>query len=327
MAPLIPMHSDERWSILSLSTLPDFVNDILRRDFELTIEEGPLDPPALKERCTGRQVILLSVDAPLSAPHIAALPGSVRAVATYSVGLDHLDVEAIRARGLALFNTPDVLTNSVAEVAMFHVLAVLRRAGESLQLIRSGSWSGWTPRQLLGLEAYGKHLGIFGMGRIGRAVAQRARAFGMCVHYCNRHRLPEELEAGATFHAEVDGLLGAVDVLLIAAPADIETRGFLNRQRIAQLRRGASVVNIARGDLVDDDALIEALERGDVSAAGLDVFRNEPDLDARYLSLPNVFMTPHIGSSTIEARRRMAEILLEGINLWRRGGVPVNRVV
>lgn len=321
------MPEQSRWAILSLSRLPDFINDIFRRSYALTTVEAALSPRDLNERSAAHQVVLASVDAPLSAHHIEALDEAVRAIAVYSVGLDHIDMAAVRARGLALFNTPDVLTSSVAEVAMLHVLATLRRVGEAVELIRGRTWSGWRPYQLLGFEACGKHLGILGMGRIGRAIAQRAQAFGMKIHYCNRRRLVPELERQATFHAHIEALLGSVDVLLIAAPAGPETRGFLNRERIAQLRRGASVVNIARGDLIDDDALIEALESGHLSGAGLDVFRGEPMLDPRYFELPNVFMTPHIGSSTIEARQRMAEILISGIDLWRRGGTPDNRVI
>ena len=313
-------------SILSVTALPDFVSDIFRADFGYVAATDVRDSQQLRERTHGHNVVLTSVDAPLRATHIAALAPSVRAIATYSVGLDHIDLDAARARSLAVFNTPDVLTDSVAEVAMLHLLAVLRRATESIALIRGGSWRGWSPGQLLGGEASGKSLGIFGMGRIGRAVAQRARAFGMIVHYCNRTRLQAELEAEAIYHPTFDSLLAVSDLLLLAAPSGPETRGLLNAEHIRRMKRGACVVNIARGDLIDDDALIEALRTGHLGGAGLDVINHEPHFDTRYLGLPNAFLTPHIGSSTIEARRRMAQILSQGLSNWRRGVAANNRV-
>jgi lactate dehydrogenase-like 2-hydroxyacid dehydrogenase len=313
-------------SILSVTALPDFVSDIFRTDFGYVVGTDVRDPQKLRARTHGHDVVLTSVDAPLRATHIAALAPSVRAIATYSMGLDHIDLDAARARSLAVFNTPDVLTDSVAEVAMFHLLAVLRRATESISLVRSGSWPGWSPGQLLGGEACGKSLGIFGLGRIGRAVAQRARAFGMIVHYCNRNRLPMQLEANAIYHQTFASLLGASDLLLLAAPSGPATKGLLDAEHIQRMKRGACVVNIARGDLIDDDALIDALRTGHLGGAGLDVFNHEPRFDTRYLELPNVFLTPHIGSSTIEARRRMAQLLSEGLSNWRRGVAANNRV-
>jgi lactate dehydrogenase-like 2-hydroxyacid dehydrogenase len=314
-----------RWSMVSLCPLPGFVKDTLRSAFELTEVQAPT-PETLAECALGHDVLLTSVTAPLRAGYVDALPTSIRAVASYSVGLDHLDVPRLRDRGIALFNTPDVLTESVADVALLHVLATLRRATESIELIRSRQWAGWTPLQLNGHEASGKQLGIFGMGRIGRAIARRARAFGMVVHYCNRRRLPAAEEEEAKFHADAGHFLSSIDVLILAAPSSDSTRHFINSARIACLRPGSIIVNIARGDLVDDEALVAALKSGHVSAAGLDVFNGEPAIDPRYFELDNVFMTPHIGSSTVEARRRMAEILVSGIEQWRRGQNPRNRV-
>ena len=312
-----------RWSMVALCQMPEFVKDILRSSFELTEVDAATTPETLHE---GHDVLLTSVTAPLRAEQVHALPRSIRAVATYSVGLDHLDVPGLRQRGIAIFNTPDVLTESVADNAMLHVLATLRRATESIKLVRSGQWSGWTPLQLLGREAWRKQLGIFGMGRIGRGIARRARAFGMVVHYCNRNRLAATEEEEALFHTDVGDFLSSIDVLVLAAPSSDSTRYFLNSARIQCLRPGCIIVNIARGDLVDDDALIAALNSGHVSAAGLDVFDGEPAIDPRYLEMDNVFMTPHIGSSTVEARRRMAEILVSGIEQWRCGEKPHNQV-
>lgn len=314
-------------SILSITALPNFVDEVFQATFRYAVAADVRSPEELSRRTVGHQIILTSVDAPLRAPHIEALAPSVRAIATYSVGLDHIDLEAAHARSLAVFNTPDVLTDSVAELAMLHLLAVLRRASESISLVRSGSWPGWSPGQLLGQEACGKNLGILGMGRIGRAVANRARAFGMFVHYHNRSRLPAQLEGDALYHSTFDGLLRTSDVLLLAAPSGSTTKGMVDAERIQRMKRGAVILNVARGDLIDDDALIDALRLGHLGGAGLDVFNHEPRFDARYLELPNVFLTPHIGSSTIEARRRMAQILTEGVANWRRGIEAHNRVV
>ena len=220
---------------------------------------------------------------------ILALPPSLKAIATYSVGYEHVDVAAAKSRGIPVFNTPEVLTDAVAEIGMLLLLGAARRATESIDLIRGRAWTGWTATQLIGVELLGKQLGIFGMGRIGRGIAQRARAFGMTIHYCNRHRLPPDLEAGAIHHASFAAMAGAIDMLMIAANSSAETRDFLNRERLSQLKPGAIVANVARGELIDDDALIEALQSGQVRAAGLDVFDGEPNIDPRYYDLPNLF--------------------------------------
>jgi glyoxylate reductase len=307
--------------------LPDTVRDDLASEFDVTgaAPTFPSDAEVL-EALPGKQVLFAAVHTKMSAAFIAALPQSIKAVATYSVGHDHVDLEAARARGLAVFYTPDVLTPSVAENAMFLMLGAARRGNESIALVRSGKWPGWSPRQLNGQELWRKTLGVFGMGRIGRAIAQRARGFEMAIHYSNRSRLPPELEQGATFHSDPEQMLRVADVVMLASPSTPETRAFLDERRTQLLKPNAIVVNIGRGDLVVDDALIGALARGDIQAAGLDVFNNEPRLDPRYFELPNVFMLPHIGSSTVEARLRMGVAIREGIVAWRNGRQPANRL-
>jgi glyoxylate reductase len=250
----------------------------------------------------------------------------VRAIATYSVGYDHVDLAAARARGLAVLNTPDVLTDATAETALFLLLGAARRATESIGLIRSRAWKGWSPTQLLGVELAGKALGIFGMGRIGRGIARRARGFGMTIHYSNRNRLAPALEEGAIFHADPEAMLAAVDALALACPSTPETRGFLDSRRLGLMRRGALVVNIARGDVVVDEDLIDALQTGHIRGAGLDVFTNEPNLHPGYFKLPNLFMLPHIGSSTIEARVGMATLLIDSLGELLAGGAPANNL-
>ena len=224
------------------------------------------------------------------AKFIAAAPSSLKVLATYSAGLEHIDLEAARHRGLPVLCTPDVLSGSVAEMAILLMLGAARRVQEGDRLIYSGQWKGWTPTQLVGVEITGRRLGILGMGSIGRTIARRARGFDMAVHYHNRKRLSPDQEQGATHHATLEGLLAQSDVLVIGAPSTPETRGLLNAARIAAMPEGAIVVNIARGDLIDDDALIAAFNSGRLAAAGLDVFNREPRLDERYKSLPNVFL-------------------------------------
>ena len=272
-------------------------------------------------------VLLVMAMDRIDAALIGALPPSVRLIATYSVGNEHIDLAAARARGIAVLSTPDVLSDAVADMAMLLLLAAARRAGEGAALIREGRWTGWSPTQLIGRDITGGRLGILGMGRIGRAVASRARhGFGMRVSYHNRTRLPADIEDGAVFCAGLDEFLAASDFLVLTAPATPETTGILNPRTIAALPDGAVVVNVSRGGLVDDAALIAALRSGRLGAAGLDVFNNEPAIDPGYLTLPNVFLQPHQGSSTIETRLRMGRVLLESIDRVLAGDSVANRL-
>jgi lactate dehydrogenase-like 2-hydroxyacid dehydrogenase len=254
------------------------------------------------------------------------LGGRLKAVATLSVGINHVDLDAARERGVAVFNSPGVLTDACAEIAMLLVLNASRRGHEGNALVRSGKWPGWAPTQLLGLGLAGKRMGILGMGRIGRAVADRARSFGVHIHYHNRKPLPDELQKDAVYHDTPESLLGVSDIFLITAPGTPQLAGFLNRQRIALLPPNAIVVNIARGEMINDDALIEALEQKRVFAAGLDVFHHEPAVDPRYFTMENVFLTPHIGSATEDTRNAMGLLLLEGLHAFENGQVARNRV-
>jgi lactate dehydrogenase-like 2-hydroxyacid dehydrogenase len=254
------------------------------------------------------------------------LAETLKAVATLSVGFNHIDIEAARAHGVAVFNSPGVLTDACAEIAMLLILNAARRGHEGEAMVRSGKWPGWAPTQLLGVGLVAKRLGILGMGRIGQAVADRARSFGMRIHYHNRKPLPAELEKNAVYHHDPESLLAMSDIFLITAPGTPELAGFLNRRRIALLPPKAIVVNVARGEMIDDDALIEALVEKKVFAAGLDVFDGEPNVDPRYLTLENVFLTPHLGSATEDTRNAMGLILLEGLHAFETGQVARNRV-
>lgn len=280
----------------------------------------------LAELDSSFDVLLVSIDTPLPEREIDILPDAVRAIATYSVGTDHIDLAAARRRGIAVFNTPGVLSDSVAENAIFLMLGAARRATESIALLRSGSWKGWSATQLVGTELSGKRLGIVGLGDIGGRIALRAQAFDMEILYTNRKPLPASHPVRGRFFDSPAALIAESDVFLLACPSTPETRRLVDSKLLALARPGLILVNIARGDLVDDEALIEALRDGRIGAAGLDVFSGEPELHPAFFELPNLFMLPHIGSSTIEARRRMGRTLIEALESWAQGGSPKNQV-
>ena len=246
---------------------------------------------------------------------------------SFSVGYEHIDIAAAKARGIQVTNTPDVLTDATADIALLLLLAAARRAHEGALMVRENRWSGWSTTQLVGVHVTGKRLGILGMGRIGRAVAQRARGFEMEIHYNNRSRLPEELEQGAIFHSDPEELLPHCDFLSINCPASPEMHHFLDRRRIAMLPERAVVVNTARGPLVDDDALIEALNSGRIAAAGLDVFEGEPNIDPRYRDVVNAFLLPHMGSATVETRNDMGFKCLDNLDAFFAGKTPSDALV
>ncbi|MGO9818636.1 MAG: 2-hydroxyacid dehydrogenase [Acidocella sp.] len=275
--------------------------------------QGPFTPKAVLDNLSGVNAILCTPADRFDAALITALPANVRVIATFSVGVEHIDLEAAAARGIEIRSTPDVLTTATAELALMLMLMAARRAGEGERLLRAGKWTGLVPTFHLGRNVSGKVLGIFGMGRIGRALASMARGLDMEIHYRNRNRLPPELEAGAVYHADDESFLGAIDFLSINAPGGAETRHWLNAARIGLLKPGAIVVNTGRGSTVDDDALIAALQSGHVAAAGLDVFNNEPALHPGYLALENTVLLPHIGSATVETRNAMGFLALDGI--------------
>lgn len=317
-----------RRTLVVACTLPEPVESELEAAFDVRYIRDAFEQPRdrLVEALNGADALLLLALKSVDADLIAALPPSLRAIATYSVGHEHIDLGAARDKGIAVLSTPDVLAGAVAETAMLLLLGAARRAKESIELIQSGPWAGWTPTQLIGVELSGKVLGIYGMGRIGRGIADRARAFGMAIHYHNRRELPAELAGDAVFHASAETFLKTIDMLAIASPLTSETRHFLDANAIGLMKRDAIVVNVGRGPIVDDEALIRALQDGRIAAAGLDVLTGEPDFDPRYRNMPNAFILPHIGSSTIESRLAMGRILIDGLNTLFAGGEPGNRI-
>lgn len=234
---------------------------------------------------------------------------------------------AAQQRGIAVTNTPDVVTISTAEIALLLLLGAARRASEGERTIREDGWMGWTPTQLLGTQLSGKRLGIIGMGRIGQAVAQRARGFDIRILYHNRRQLPPEQEHGATYYGCLDRMLQACDFLSLHCPLTDDTQHLLNASRLKQLPPGAIVVNAARGGLVDDEVLIAALRSGHLAAAGLDVFTGEPHLHPAYPTLPNTFLLPHLGTATHETRISMGFRALDNLEAICAGREPLDRVV
>jgi lactate dehydrogenase-like 2-hydroxyacid dehydrogenase len=269
---------------------------------------------ALAKLVTHRaEALLVSHRHKMTAEVIARIPDHVKVLATVTVGYDHIDLPAARAKGLVVTNTPDVLTDCTADMAMLLMLAACRRAAEAEQLMRKGWRQSFGMGEFLGLKVSGKRLGIFGMGRIGQAMAQRARGFNMEILYSNRSRLTPKLEAGARYFADLKDMLPHCDILAIHAPATAATEKVIDEEALALLPKGAVLVNTSRGSLIDEEALLEALKSGHLFAAGLDVFRSEPDFDTRFAELPNVFLTPHIGSATVETRNAMGQRALDNV--------------
>jgi lactate dehydrogenase-like 2-hydroxyacid dehydrogenase len=300
-----------------------------RRDYDLDLNEADhiMGADELVARCEGKDAALITLTEKFNADVIGRLPAGLRVIATYSVGFEHIDLAAAKARGIRVANTPDAVTVATAEIAMLLMLGAARRAPEGGRLLYAKQWGGWQPMQLIGRRLDGKRLGILGMGAIGRAVAKRARAFDMQIHYHNRRRRSPEEERGAIYHDTRESLLAVSDVLSINAPSTPETRGCIDAAALAKLPRGAIVVNTARGDLVDDEALIAALKSKQVGYAGLDVYKGEPNIHPGYYELENVFLLPHMGTSAIEARNEMGFAALDNIDAVLAGREPLYPLV
>jgi lactate dehydrogenase-like 2-hydroxyacid dehydrogenase len=261
----------------------------------------------------------------LGAAEIARLPQALRVIATYSVGYEQIDVAAAHARGLVVTNTPDVLTAATADLTLMLMLCACRRAHEYDAVMRAGWRQNFGLNEMLGVDMSGRTLGIVGMGRIGRAVAKRARGFDMQVTYHNRHALPEDAAEGARYFARLEDMLRRCDIVSLHAPAS--GAPLMSAAMLQLMPRGSILINAGRGALVDEDALIEALKSGQLGAAGLDTFRSEPNFDLRFRDLPNVFLTPHMGSATRETRDAMGMRALDNIAAVLRGETPRDAVL
>ena len=315
-------------TVLVTRKLPEAVHERLTRDYEARLNDADRlysgeEIARLAEGCDG---LLPCPTDRLTKAVIDGLPPSIRIISTFSVGYEHIDVGAAKARGIIITNTPDVLTDATADIALLLMLGAARRAHEGERMVREATWSSWAPTGMIGTHMTGKRLGILGMGRIGRAVAKRARGFDMEIHYTNRRRLPPEQEQGALFHETAEEMFPNSDFLSINCPATAETHHFLNAERIRLLPKGAIVVNTARGTIVDDEALIAALKSGHLAAAGLDVYEGEPKINPGYRPLANTFLLPHLGSATVETRNAMGFRALDNLDAFFAGRTPPDRV-
>ncbi len=314
--------------VLVTRKLPDAVEDRLRRDYDpiLNPDDTLYSSDDIIERAKAADAILPCHTEKFTADVIARLSERVRAIANFSVGYDHVDIDAAKARGLIVTNTPEVLSDATAELTIMLMLGAARRAYEGERLVRTREWKDWSPSFMVGTQVTGKRLGILGFGRVGRVVARRARGFDMEIHYNDVRQMPPELEEGAVYHQTPEDLMPHCDFLTLHTVASPETIKLLNAERIALLPDGAIVVNASRGVVIDDEALIAALKSGKLTAAGLDVYNNEPDIHPEYRQLPNVFLMPHIGSATRETRDAMGFRAIDNLDAIFAGREPRDRV-
>ncbi len=298
-------------------------------DAVLSADDTPMSREQLSAAMADADVLVPTVTDRIDRAMIESAGKRLGLIANFGAGIEHIDLAAARARKIIVTNTPGVFTDDTADMAMALIIAVPRRLNQGLQLLHEGRWQGWGPSGLLGHRLGGKVLGIVGMGRIGQAVAHRARGFGLDVVYHNRHRLPSALEnmLGARYELDLDAMLARADIVTLHCPASAETRGILNASRIATMKPGAYIINTARGDLIDEEALIAALGDGRLGGAGLDVFAHEPAVDPRLLALPNVVAMPHLGSATVEGREASGERVIANIRFWADGHRPPDQVL
>ncbi len=321
-----------RPTVVVTRRLPDVVEEELTRDFntQLNREDRPLGPAGLQDALRNADALLCTVTDRLTSEVLAAEPLRARLLANFGVGFNHIDTEAAKARGVVVSNTPDVLTEATADIAMTLLLMVSRRAGEGERHVRCGAWTGWRPTHMLGTQVSGKMLGLVGMGRIARAVARRAHlGFGMRVIFHDPYP-PTSAEAsalGAEPRDAVEQVLEEADFVSLHCPATPETRHLMNRERFARMRRNAFLINTARGDIVDETALVEALSDGTIAGAGLDVYEREPEITPELLRMENVVLFPHLGSATLETRIAMGRRAVENLRLFFSGAPLRDRVV
>ena len=298
-------------------------------DVELNPDDRPLDHAGLLSAMRSSDVLVPTVTDRIDAALIEAAADRLGLIANFGAGTEHIALGAARARRIIVTNTPGVFTDDSADLAMTMIISVPRCLPASGRLLMEGGWRGWAPSTLLGHSLGGRRLAILGMGRIGQAVAHRARGFGLQIVYHNRRRLPAAHEnmLGARYEPDLDRLVAEADILTLHCPATAETRGILSAARIAAMKPGAFLINTARGDLVDLDALIDALEQGRLAGAGLDVYPHEPAVDPRLLALPNVMLMPHVGSATVEGRETAGERIIANIRFWADGHRPPDQVL
>ncbi len=298
-------------------------------DVQLNLADEAMSKADLIEAVKTADVLVPTVTDRIDAAILSQAAENLKLVANYGTGIDHIDLVTARERGITVTNTPDVLTEDTADMTMGLILAVSRRLTEGERRLRSGDWHGWAPTSMLGHRIYGKRLGIVGMGRIGQALARRARGFGLSIHYHNRHKLHEEveLELEATYWESLDQMLARMDVISVNCPHTPATYHLLSARRLKLLQGHAVIVNTSRGEVIDENALTRMLVGGEIGGAGLDVFEHEPAVNPKLVALDNVVLLPHMGSATFEGRIDMGEKVLINIKTFIDGHNPPDRVL
>lgn len=298
-------------------------------DVRTNASDMPLTRDQLLEAMQGCDVLVPTVTDRIDGEMISQAGENLGLIANFGAGTEHIDLDAAARAKIMVTNTPGVFTDDTADLTMAGIIGVPRRIREGVQLIRSGEWTGWAPTAMLGRKLGGKTLGIVGMGRIGQAVAHRARAFGLEIAYHNRKRLPEAIERmfAASWVEDLEDLVAQADILTLHCPATPGNHHLIDERRISLMKQGASLINTARGDLVDQEALIAALESGHLAGAGLDVYPDEPNVDERLIRHPNVMTLPHIGSATREGREDSGHKVIANIRMWADGHRPPDQVL
>ncbi|CAK0761468.1 Glyoxylate reductase [Azospirillaceae bacterium] len=311
--------------------LPDVIETRMMELFEtrLNPEDRPMTSSELVEALKTADVLVPTVTDRIDARILSQAGPNLRLIASFGTGVDHIDLKTARQRGVTVTNTPGVLTEDTADMTMALILAVSRRLAEGERLVRSGNWKGWGPTTMLGHRIWGKRLGIIGLGRIGQALARRARGFGLAIHYHNRRRVHPDIEAEleATYWDSLDQMMMRMDIVSINCPHTPATYHLMSARRLALLRPHCIVVNTSRGEVVDENALTRMLAKGDLAGAGLDVFEHEPAVSPKLLTLDNVVLLPHMGSATIEGRIDMGEKVIINIKTFADGHAPPDRVL
>ena len=294
-------------------------------DAKFNINDELYSQKKLIELSIGCDGILSALTDKLDAETIKKLPDSIKILSNFAVGFGNIDLEAAKKRNIIVTNTPDVLTDATAEIAMLLILGACRRAKEGMEYARKENWK-WSADFLIGKQLTGSRLGILGMGRIGRALAKIAKSFGMEIHYRNRSRLSPEVENGAKFHETIKSLFSVSDVLSICCPATKETENIINKETLEYFPTGAVITNVARGDMIEDEAMVEALKNRKIYAIGLDVYKGEPKINSGYLNQPTAFILPHLGSATKKTRTAMADLAISNIDEFFNTGKCKNTI-
>jgi len=322
---------NQRPRVIVTRKLPDIIETRMMELFDcrLNLDDEAMSREALIAAVKEADVLVPTVTDRIDREVIDAAGDQLKLIASFGTGVDHIDFQACKKRDIIVTNTPDVLTEDTADMTMALILAVPRRLTEGEQLVRSGDWKGWSPTGMLGHRIWGKRLGIIGMGRIGQAVARRARGFGLSIHYHNRNRVYEDVEQEleATYWSSLDQMIAHMDIISINCPHTPATYHLLNRRRLQLMKPHVYVVNTSRGEVIDESALIEALTQEQIAGCGLDVYEHEPSVNPKLLKLRNAVLLPHMGSATIEGRIAMGEKVIINIRTFADGHNPRDRVI